>query len=81
MKERKLTLIEIVLIAGTRVMLGAGLGLLLSTRLTDEQRRRVGRTLALIGGLTHYPTRHGHLLQTSGTRGEDPADRIGVGRV
>ncbi len=55
MKERKLTMIVIVLIAGTRVMLGAGLGLLLSTRLTDEQRKRVGRTLALIGGLTTIP--------------------------
>ena len=32
MMERKLTIAEIILIAGTRVALGAGIGLLLSTR-------------------------------------------------
>ena len=53
--ERKLTLAEIILIAGTRVALGVGIGLLLSGRLTDDQRKAAGLTLALVGGLTTIP--------------------------
>src|SRR5437868_6413749 len=39
MIERKLTLAEIFLIAGTRVALGAGIGLLLADRLSRDQRK------------------------------------------
>ncbi len=52
MIERKLSIAEIILIAGTRVALGAGIGLLLSSRLTDDQRKAAGIALALVGGLT-----------------------------
>ena len=45
--ERKLTLAEIILIAGTRVALGMGIGLLISGRLSDDQRKAAGLTLAL----------------------------------
>jgi hypothetical protein len=55
MMERKLTLAEIILIAGTRVALGAGIGLLLSTRLNNDQRKAAGLALALVGGLTTIP--------------------------
>jgi hypothetical protein len=55
MMERKLTLAEILLIAGTRVALGAGIGLLISTRLTSDQRKAAGLALALFGGLTTIP--------------------------
>jgi hypothetical protein len=55
MIERKLTIAEIILIAGTRVALGAGIGLLLSGRLNDEQRKAAGVALALVGGLTTIP--------------------------
>ena len=55
MIERKMTLAELILIAGTRVALGAGIGLLLSSRLNDDQRRAAGLALALIGGLTTIP--------------------------
>jgi hypothetical protein len=55
MLERKLTLPEILLIAGTRVALGAGIGLLLSTRLNNDQRKAAGIALALVGGLTTIP--------------------------
>jgi hypothetical protein len=55
MLERNLTLPEILLIAGTRVALGAGIGLLLSTRLNNDQRKAAGVALALIGGLTTIP--------------------------
>ncbi len=55
MLERKLTLAEIMLIAGTRVALGVGIGLLLSTRLNNDQRKAAGVALALFGGLTTIP--------------------------
>jgi len=55
MMERKLTLAEIILIAGTRVVLGAGIGLLLSTKLNNDQRKAAGLALALVGGLTAIP--------------------------
>lgn len=55
MMERRLTIAEIMLIAGTRIALGAGLGLLLSSRLNNDQRKAAGLALALVGGLTTIP--------------------------
>jgi hypothetical protein len=55
MKERQLTLPTIMLIAGTRVALGVGLGLLLADRLTAEQRRSAGWALLAVGALTTIP--------------------------
>ena len=55
MKEKKMTLPEIALIAGTRGMLGAGLGLLLAGRLSGDQRRAIGWTLVLVGAVTTIP--------------------------
>lgn len=55
MTERKVSIPELILIAGTRVVLGAGLGLLLSTRLNNDQRKASGLALALVGGLTTIP--------------------------
>jgi hypothetical protein len=40
---------------GTRAMLGAGIALLLSEKLTDEQRRAIGWTLVAVGALTTIP--------------------------
>lgn len=55
MMERKFTIAEIMLIAGTRVALGVGLGLLLSRKLNNDQRKAAGLALALFGGLTTIP--------------------------
>lgn len=55
MTERKLTIAEIILIAGTRVALGAGIGLLLSSRLNKDQRNAAGLALTLFGALTTVP--------------------------
>lgn len=55
MIERKFTFAEIMLLAGTRVALGVGLGLLLSTRLDDDQRKAAGWALAFVGALTTIP--------------------------
>lgn len=65
MMERKLTLAEIILIAGTRVALGAGLGLLLSSRLSNDQRKAAGLALALVGGLTTIPLALGVIGKSS----------------
>lgn len=55
MKQVKLTVPEIGLIAGTRAAAGAGLALLLSNRLNPEQRRAVGWTLLAVGLATTIP--------------------------
>jgi hypothetical protein len=55
MVERKFTIAELILIAGTRVALGAGIGLLLSNRLNNDQRKAAGMALAVVGGLTTIP--------------------------
>jgi hypothetical protein len=51
MTEKHVTIPEIVLIAGTRVVLG----LLLADRLTEDQRRAVGWALVAVGALTTIP--------------------------
>ena len=55
MVERRLTLPEIFLIAGTRMAFGAGIGLLVSGRLNRDQRKAAGIALAVVGGLTTIP--------------------------
>ena len=65
MLERKLTIAEIILIAGTRVALGAGIGLLLSTKLNNDQRKAAGVALAVVGGLTTFPLALGVMAQKS----------------
>jgi hypothetical protein len=55
MKETRVTLPELALIAGTRAAAGAGLGLLLSSRLSEGQRRAIGWTLLLVGALSTVP--------------------------
>lgn len=55
MSERRLNLSDIILIAATRGMLGAGIGLLLAGKLSDDQRRAVGATLVLVGAVTTIP--------------------------
>jgi len=55
MKTIDVSLPQLGLIAGTRGMLGAGLGLLLGELLTKEQRRAVGWTLVGVGVATTIP--------------------------
>ena len=55
MKPHEVTVPQIGLIAGTRAMLGAGIALLLSEKLTTEQRRAIGWTLVAVGALTTIP--------------------------
>jgi len=55
MRETRISLPELALVAGTRGMLGAGLGLVLADRLPEAQRKAIGWTLLLIGAVTTIP--------------------------
>ena len=55
MQEHKVTLPELALVASTRVVLGAGLGLLLADRLNDDQRKSIGWALLVLGALSTIP--------------------------
>ena len=55
MKERNLTIPEIMLIAGTRIALGIGIGLLLSDKLKGDQRKGAGWALFGVGALSSIP--------------------------
>ena len=55
MKERLITIPELAMIAGTRGMLGAGIGLLLAGRMNDDRRRGAGTALIIVGLLTTIP--------------------------
>lgn len=55
MKETRLSIPEVMLIAATRAAAGAGIGLLLGNRISREQRKAAGISLLLIGALTTIP--------------------------
>lgn len=55
MADRKVSIPDILLIAGTRVALGIGIGLLISDRFNRHQRKAAGRALVAVGALTTIP--------------------------
>jgi hypothetical protein len=55
MKDRIVSLPEIALIAATRGIAGAGVGLLLADRLDAPRRRTLGWTLLAVGALSTIP--------------------------
>lgn len=55
MKRIALSIPEIALIGGTRAVLGAGIALLLGSRLNEDQRKAVGWTLLAVGAITTIP--------------------------
>ena len=55
MKIQKVTLPDLALIAGTRGMLGAGIGLLVSGKLNKDQRKAAGWALVAVGAITTIP--------------------------
>jgi hypothetical protein len=55
MRNVKLSMPEVALIAGTRVALGAGIALLLAGRLSREQRKAAGTALTLVGVISTVP--------------------------
>ena len=78
MKEKKLTVPEIGLIAMTRVILGVGIGLLFSEKLHQEQRKGIGWTLLAVGVLSTIPIAANVLGErTVGTPTEEMAEVAG----
>jgi hypothetical protein len=55
MKELRVTLPELGLIASTRAALGGGAALLLAERLNKKHREAVGWTLLMVGIVTSIP--------------------------
>jgi hypothetical protein len=55
MRATRITLPELALVAGTRVVLGAGIGLLLADLLSKDQRKGAGWGLFLVGALSTIP--------------------------
>ena len=66
--QRAVTIPEVMLIAGTRVALGIGLGLLISDRLNEDQRKAAGWALFGVGVLTTIPIVRGLLAKPSVSR-------------
>jgi hypothetical protein len=55
MTDKRVTIPELILIAGTRVALGLGIGLLVAGRFTDRQRKASGWALLGAGALSTIP--------------------------
>ena len=68
MKEKTLTMPQIGLIAITRAALGFGMGLLLSRKLDERERRGAGWALVAVGALTTIPLLAGVLHAPSQAR-------------
>ena len=55
MRETTLRRTDLALLAGTRVALGVGIGLLVAGRLDARARRGAGAALVIVGALTTVP--------------------------
>jgi hypothetical protein len=55
MREHKLTLPELAMLAGTRAVLGVGLSLLFAGWLNDDQRKAAGWAVLGVGALSTIP--------------------------
>jgi hypothetical protein len=55
MRERTITIPELILVAGTRVALGIGAGLLMSARMARDTRKGAGWALFMVGALSSIP--------------------------
>ena len=72
MKETRISLPELFLVASTRAILGVGAGLLLSDRLSDDKRKAAGWALFLVGAITTVPL----ALEVFGGRISDSHERL-----
>lgn len=55
MKKRLLSVPQLMFVVGTRAMLGAGVAMLASGRMSERTRRIVGTTLAAVGAASTIP--------------------------
>lgn len=80
MRTHRLTWPELMLIAGTRAMLGGGVGLLLAPRLRRTTRRTLGYSLLSVGLLSTLPllarVRRSGRPATAGPRSYVPTEPV-----
>jgi hypothetical protein len=62
------------LIGGTRAALGAGVALLLGSRLNEDQRKAVGWTLLAVGAITTVPIAAQLIRSRMDSRDDDSAE-------
>ena len=55
MIESRVSLPELALVAGTRAVLGFGIGLLVADRFSDDERRGIGWCAFLVGAISTVP--------------------------
>jgi hypothetical protein len=55
MIERNITLPEMILWTGTRIALGAGIGMLIAKGLSKDAMKAAGLALTVVGGFTTVP--------------------------
>jgi len=72
MKRTALSIPEIALIGGTRAALGAGVALILGSRLNEDQRKAVGWTLLAVGAITTVPIAVQLIRSQMNSDGGDP---------
>jgi len=53
--ERTITIPDMILWTGTRIALGAGIGMLASRRLSSDARKATGIALTVVGAFTTVP--------------------------
>jgi len=70
MIERNITLPEMILWTGTRVALGAGIGMLISRRLSKDSMKAAGLALTVVAGFTTFPLAIAIMSKQSLTRSE-----------
>jgi hypothetical protein len=71
MRRTNLTVPELVLLVGTRVAAGVGVGLLISEKLDHSARRAAGVALVAVGVLTTIPL----MVEVFGSRVEGDVER------
>jgi hypothetical protein len=69
MREQRISIPELALIAGTRAMLGVGAGLLLSGRLGARERLTLGKILVAVGAISTIPLVVRRIAQARRLRG------------
>ena len=70
MIERNISLPELILWTGTRVALGAGIGMLISRRLSKDAMKAAGLALTVVGGFTTIPLAISIMGKKNLTQGE-----------
>jgi hypothetical protein len=75
MRERTITIPELMLVAGSRVVLGTGIGLLLAGKLGEQSRKSAGTALLTVGALTTIPLAV-LFFKSSATKEKLPTERL-----